>query len=219
MIIANNKNKDNLYNFFVRYFDYFIIIFVIVFGVLVYNFYFKNILNEIRNLQDKKINLEQEIYKSQANYLGRLKEAKENLEAISTVDVKRINSILPSDDEKILLFYYLDKLVKDNDLNMQFIKFSNLDYVSTDSKNKEKSVQKNGITRDNADKYLSRLKINMRVSGVTYDKLKLLLGSIENNLRLMDVEFFNFSSLEDGELNISATAYYEPDLFKTANLK
>lgn len=212
MIITDSKNKDSVYNFFVRYFDYFIIIFVFIFGFLIYNYYFKGILNEIRDLQTKKINLEREIFESQADYLGRLKEAKENLEKIPTNDVKRINSILPSEDEKILLFYYFDKLVKDNELEMQFIKFSNMEYVAESSKDKSKTVKKTEMTREDAHKYLSKLKINMRINGVTYDKLKLLLGSLENNLRLMDVEFFNFSSLEDGELNVAAIVYYEPNI-------
>jgi hypothetical protein len=203
MILSENNNKNKIYSFLVKNFDYFILIFVFFFAYFIYSYYFKGILIEINEVETQKINLEQENYREQENYLKKLQEAKGGLERINIEDLKKVNLILPEEDQKKELFHYIDKLVKENQMNLQFIKFSNLEH---------RNYNENKILTDQyyiADK-VSRLKIDMRVSGVNYDRLKLLLNSIENNLRLMDVEFFNFSSLDNGELNLSIIAYYEP---------
>ena len=203
MILSENNNKNKIYSFLLKNFDYFILIFVFLFVYFVYNYYFKNILTEIKEVDYQKINLEKEIYSEQENYLNKLYEARDSLGEISLENLNKVKLILPEEDQKKELFHYLDKLIKENQMNLQFIKFSNLEY-------KNYSDNKNLTNQGDVSSEISRLKIDMRVSGVTYDRLKLLLSSIENNLRLMDVEFFNFSSLDNGELNLSVVAYYEP---------
>jgi hypothetical protein len=202
MILSENNNKNKIYSFLVKNFDYFILIFVFFFIYFAYSYYFKGILIEIKKVESQKMNLEKEIYDEQENYLKRLYEVKDSLNEISPDDINKVGLILPEEDQKKELFHYLDKLIKENQMNLQFIKFSNLEY--------KKYNNKDLIDQEDISSEVSRLKIDMRISGVTYDRLKLLLNSIENNLRLMDVEFFNFSSLDKGELNLSVIAYYEP---------
>ncbi len=203
MLLSENNNRNKTYSFLLKNFDYFILIFVFFFAYFVYNLYFKDILIEINEVESRKMNLEKEVYEEQKNYLNRLYATKSSLDEISSDDLKKVQTILPENDQKKELFHYLDKLIKENQMNLQFIKFSNLEY-------KNYNDSKGTTNQEDVSDKVSRLKIDMRVSGVTYNRLKLLLNSIENNLRLMDVEFFNFSSLDNGELNLSVIAYYEP---------
>ncbi|MBT4403016.1 hypothetical protein HOC90_04205 [Candidatus Falkowbacteria bacterium] len=210
MILNEDSKKNQVYNFTVKYFSYFIFIFVILVSFFVYKYYFKDYIYEIREINNRKINLQEEIHNELSYFLEKLKKAEENLSLVSDRDIKKINIILPIEDQKTLLFYYLDNLVKDNGMELKFIKFSNQEYKP--SKNKKTNTKDEILKKKEEDvaKNISKLKISMKISGVNYEKLKLFLGSIENNLRLIDIDFFNFSSLDNGDLNVQATAYYEP---------
>lgn len=201
----NEDNKKNkIYSLIIKYFDYFVLFFTLFFFFVAFNYFLKDMILEIKSIENQKYNLAKEVYGYQNSYLKRLFEARDNIDNLPKEDLEKINNILPITDNKSELFSYFDKLVKDNEMILSSIKFSNLEYVEG---------PKNNINVDRSiSNQVSRLKIDMVINGVTYERLKLLLNAVENNLRLMDISFFNFSSLNEGELNISIIAYYEPTI-------
>ncbi len=209
MIISDHSWKNKFFSIIIRYFDYFILIFVFLFFTVMYNSYFKEYIIEIMSVHQERVNLEKRVYIEQSQYLNRLGEAKKNIDSFSGSDMNRIDEIVTNGEQRILLFYYLDNLIEDSGIKMTSVKFlSNERDVDIDELSEVLSVDMDKNRENHIKNSIKKLNIEMNVANVDYGKLKTLIRSIENNLRLIDIKSFNFSSFNEGGLKIYMTAYY-----------
>lgn len=209
MIISENNWKNKIFGFAIRYFDYFVLIFVFLFFMTMYNSYLKGYIVEIKSVHQERVNLEKKVYIEQSKYLSRLGEAKKSIGSFSSGKMDRVNKVIADGDQRVMLFYYLDNLIEDSGMNMTSVKFlSNNDSSNIDESNEMLSIDAIKNRNNEIKSSISRLNIEMEIVNVDYGKLRALLRSIENNLRLIDVRSFNFSSFGDGSLKIYMTTYY-----------
>ena len=68
-------------------------------------------------------------------------------------------------------------------------------------------IEQGLIDHEPSDSEREKVQIELALSEVSYSKLKNILDLMENNLRLLDVQSFNFNAVE-GKLSISCQAYY-----------
>jgi hypothetical protein len=119
------------------------------------------------------------------------------------------------------LLINFDTLIKNNGFSLQKIEFQVVDKKGQEIFSTQKNLAASGVAQVGAElattnisedqtiapKELKTININLGVTGSSYLGLKNLITQLENNLRLVDVISFDFSSTATS-FTISVRAYY-----------
>ena len=166
-----------------------------------------------------KVNKEMEEESDLVRNVADLAQEYANLEASRESDLQRLHKILPDEPQIAELLVAAERLAFDNNLLL-----SNIDIV--DSSDNTSEATKDGDEIKNISK-LKSLAINMSVQqmvdeegvplgdGDAYDKFKVYLNALENNIRLFAIESVSFSGVESSGTRLTAdftmTTYFVSD--------
>lgn len=134
---------------------------------------------------------------SKLNYLNKLKKLEGELSALATtesVDLAKINKILPSEVNTQSLFVEVDKLIRDAGFTLKKISINEVKSEITELI--EFQVQ-DIMDFDVLDDRVGALDVTLSVEGGGYNEFKGLLKRIEENVRLMNIISVDFSALSE----------------------
>jgi len=173
----------------------------LLFFLALLGFYFLLILPQYHSYLSNQENLEQSEHQLETsmNSLSRNREIINNYQAINQIDKEKIDQILPNQPELSDLYVNLQSLVKQNRLDLESLIISNL------NKGVKKVSAKQPLPTTLGN--LESMEINLSLSGVNYLKMKEFFSVLEANLRLFDVNSFDFNP-QSGHLNIVFKTYY-----------
>ncbi len=197
---------------FQKYFYYFIILEIIIVIALGYLFLLKPKINIIF-ADDTRIALEdQKAQEKVIKYNKQIEELKEitaEYSKISETDINKINQILPDEPEERGLFVQIEKIVKANGLLLESIFIDDSDAKAAQTKTKSR---RSGIVEAEKEVDISNmkeLKIIFTVNEVSYPAFKSLLGSLEKNLRIIDVDTIEYDPKGESAV-LLVKSYYWP---------
>ena len=211
----NNKNKEiqNKINLFLfKYFSFIIIIAVIL---LLYAGYFYIIKDKQYNI-DINIEMDNENKENDKMMLKRklekLQEYRLAYESISDLEKKRIDIMIPKEDDKNLLFTNMEAFVLRQGLSLDSISIDEKDKTAGNSRRKRVEISDVDIASvEVLVPKFDELQINLLISGIgNYEHLKKVLSAFENNLQILDINQLN-CNLEEGSLDLTITVYYLKD--------
>lgn len=187
--------------FLSRYFNYLMIIFLILLLLFGFLFFIKPkyelVSNSIKNISKAK----EEEYDALEKQYVKISGMWADYNRIDGADVEKIHEMIPQSDSTEELFRELEIIILKSGLTLNSIEISP-DNASKETDNSKKTAAAGSIY-DN----VGRVKINLSVSGVNYEDFKKLLSTFENNLRLMDVQNVNVS-LSSGSASFEIITYY-----------
>jgi len=192
------KTKKKKIPFYIEKFKAMVFLIVLIIAVPAYYFIigpqydnYQANQNEFEQLeQQSKLNMQQ---------LVASKKIMADYELISQLDKNKIEQILPQQPDLANLYVNLEALVAQHDLELDNMIVEPI-----------KVVKKKVIFADDPkikEDQLGLVNISLVVTNISYAKMKNFFDTLESNIRLFDVENFNFNPA-DGKLSISFKTYY-----------
>jgi hypothetical protein len=143
--------------------------------------------------------------------LEQINKMKRDYESISQTDLDKINSILPDSQMKDELLAQLESMVLRNGLlltSLQIEEVKEKKAVARPDAEMPASPEERVVKKDDGlSNDVGKIKITMDIVGTDYAGLKRILGVIENNTRLLDVDKLNFSP-ENNKTTLEMSAFY-----------
>ncbi|NMC51621.1 hypothetical protein GYA54_02750 [Candidatus Kuenenbacteria bacterium] len=127
-------------------------------------------------------------------------------DAISSEDKQKVGEIIPIGPDEANLYINLESLSEQVKAKVESISIQ-LNEEKKPEPQKIPSGSGGAQAEKNVTRQLKSLSINFSLSNISYNKVKQLFALIENNIRLMDINSFNFTP-SDGSLSVFLTAYY-----------
>jgi hypothetical protein len=202
----SNKAKLNLLMFkYFSYLNYVAAVLIIGAGFI---FIIRPKYGEIGNEVEAKLAGYRFQLDERDNYLNRLIDLNRIYEKIDKSNRDKIGGMLPEDYNGTDLMRQLEKIVKSNGALLTSLNII-ADGEAIKSKNsKSKSAGSGGSSpQRTVPENVGKIYAELEIEGVNYSVLKKLLASLENSIRLIDVEEVNFIP-EDMTVKIQLAAYY-----------
>lgn len=202
--VTEDKQKIRMLNIFLlRYFNL-IVLFLVILVLMTGFFYlikpkYKSISREIK-LTDQARETE---YNSLQQYYNRLKQYKLSYDEINEKDIKRIENMTLNSSDYGELFRELETVILKRGLLLTSLEIS-ADISESSSK---KIIPKSQKIDNSLFDGVGKVRISMEIIGVDYKSFKSLLVTIENNLRLLDIEELTFSPVEKA-VSFEINVYY-----------
>jgi len=152
----------------------------------------------------------QQAYAAKQTLLGNLNQLEQSYNQIKQADKDKINAMLPAKAEVERLISELEAIVLKNGLILASLSIEPQEKAKTSTKveiKDENSGQKLKIAE--MPEGVALVKISMGIVGSDYNGLKNLLRTIENNLRLLDIDKLDYNNAEN-KASLDLTAYYLP---------
>lgn len=166
--------KNRLIKIFIKYFDYILLLLIVIIFLGSFFGYFAPKLKEIKNIQDVKFVEGEEIYKNDLGYFEKLKFFYKEYESVTKQDIEKINAALPIGPNFSELFAGMESLFKNSDFELKSI-------TLVSSKMLENKEQK--ITS------IKTIRMNLVIEGVHgYLNYKKMFSILENNLPIIDIK-------------------------------
>ena len=201
-MIDNNLAKRNSFNSFLNtYFNLFVVIFVSILLFISYLVVLKPKVDSTTAAISENISSHQRILQAEKTKLASLESAIADFGKIDQVDLDRVNQILPDNYDKELLFGELEEIITKNGFEPTSISISKEDDEAKDSSNNSNAPEVVKVS----DK-IGLVNINIGIAAIDYAGLKNLLGALENNLRLLDVEKVTLGG--DKTVSLQLQTYY-----------
>ncbi|MFH1522738.1 MAG: hypothetical protein ABIE43_02870 [Patescibacteria group bacterium] len=201
--------KQRINIILIRYFKGFIVflVFIIfIFGyLLIIKPEYKEII-QVSKLNDEKNNFE---YLEKKKELEKINSLLKLYKEVNPIDIKKINLALPEENISEELFSIFESIVLKNGLILTFLTTETEDQLIDKGKTIKKpdeTITKDEETKDALTNEIGVVKIKLSIGGVDYSSLKNLLNSIENNLRLMDINKVDFAP--GGNVAFEIDTYY-----------
>ncbi len=203
MLVTNTKKTEQINKKIPFYVAKFRGLIVLVAILLLLGFYFLLVSPQYHIYLDTLDQLEQTNaqVKNKLTSLAKNRQIIDNYQSIDKADKAKINQILPSSPELADLYVNLQSLVEQNSFKLENLVFSRLD----NSQLVKNPLAKQTVSHNQSS--LKKLEVNLSLSGVNYLKMKRFFSVLESNLRLCDVESFDFDP-QSGELNVIFKTYY-----------
>ena len=134
----------------------------------------------------------------------------ETINRISKEDLTRIDEALPKDQQAAQLLAFFEGLSGRSGLVLKSIELSEKIEVKAETPGQPRPGL--GVVPPKSSGPVREFPITMNMLG-TYDSFKNFLGTLENNLRIVDVDNLNFSVTGTADLfsfNIKLKTYYQP---------
>lgn len=184
--------KNRLIKIFIKYFDYILLLLIVIIFLGSFFGYFVPKIKEIRKIQNIKFTEGNKIYQNDLVYFEKLKSFYKEYENITEEDIKKINAALPVGPKFFELFAGLESLFKDSGFKLKNIVLASGD-ISENKKEKIPSVKTVNVILTISD-----------VSG--YQNYKKMLSIVENNLPIMDIKSANYK--DDETYSLELITYY-----------
>ena len=186
--------------FLSRYFRYLSIIIALLVMAGAYFYLLKPKYNKILLEIDNTKNTQEAEREDLDQYYNKLLDYIAEYKKIKKADIEKISKLAPMDADYGKLFTDFEAIIKEQGFILNSLSI-NPDVKAV--KNKASGKEKSSVLPS----VIGRIKISADISGVDYESLKHLLGVIENNLRLMDVNSLNWSP-DNASANLEITTYY-----------
>jgi len=203
-------------NFLLGYFDWLILVVALI--ILAVGFFM--IIKPRYNLVSKDIELVELEQKGEFNnlqlYLNNLQKLQADYKNVAIEDKRKMDIILPKKGEIEEFFSKMEAFILKSGYILSSLQLSvdetEVIVEQTDSKSKSKNetsdqetdVATQAKTEDLLQK-IGKVNITMSIIGTDYNGLKNLLRTIENNLRLMDINNLSWSG---SSVNLQLVTYY-----------
>ncbi len=183
--------------FFTRYFRVFIIIFL---GIILGGgwFFFLEPKIEILKIGLTNLKKQKEVLNSRSNRLEELKKITKDYEKIEEEKIKRIYSILPSEEDLPGIFVQMEALAKESKFILRSIEIRR-------QKKGEEEVEREGGFLKGID--IKELRISLKLEKGSYERFKEFLDKVEKNLRILEVVFVNFDP-KGASFGVDLKTYY-----------
>jgi Tfp pilus assembly protein PilO len=223
MAINLEKLVGKMADFLSRFFTYIAIFFGAVVLIVGYLLLIQPKWNEVRETGIFDYNKEVKNKEEAEKYLARLKSSLEKFKGVNSSDIEKLKKSLPPEEGIGDLFIVMESIGKTSGFKLSSIDVSkgeslaalNQAVVPAAAGSQVKAKENLPLTQN-----IYALNISLVFSGsAEYEDMKILLGNIEKELRIMDIESLSFSpsgnasSSEESEYNINLTTYY----YKTQN--
>ncbi|MBU2229331.1 type 4a pilus biogenesis protein PilO [Patescibacteria group bacterium] len=201
--------KNKVFSFIVKYFRF--ILGAVVVLLLVLSTYLI-ILPKYKQIADEgylDYEQKQQTLEAKKNELRELQKLQEELSQITTVEMERLERILPSSKDIPDIFLQMESLARESGLTVSRVSIAE---TSGRSSNSNSSAAKNSETNVNQAGGIQTITISLSVEGnTTYDSLKILLDNIEDNMRIVDLDSLSYSPPEtegDSSFSVNLATYY-----------
>jgi len=151
---------------------------------------------------------QEKIYFDQKTKLNNLKAAAalyEEIKKDNLGDVRKVNAVLPSDYVKERLFGEIEEIINQSGFLVDSLE------ISREEMTKESPLTQNSLG-ESLPKNIGRVRIVASVGAVDYAGLKNLLFTLENNIRLLDIDKISFSPTAKTATLEIYTYYFKPTL-------
>lgn len=208
----NLPNKNKITVIFVKYFRFILIGIVIL--VLFFSGYF--ILypkyTEIGDEGGLDYKSKVELLKSRENELKQLQALEKEFTKVSSVEIRKLEKILPSSEDVPDLFVQMENLARESGLSVTRIGITDGRTADTgNSRSTQQNSSDNATTASGKISNISSVDVSLSVIGDgTYSGLKVFLDNIENNMRIVNVDSLSYtpSEAESASYSINLTTYY-----------
>ena len=191
---------------FMRYFKILPLALIIIILILGYFILIKPKYNKIRNEIETTIRQKEDNYQTYEGYFNKLNDLKRAYNKIDTNNLQKINYLLPSEPEAEEILVQLESIVLRNGLLLSSVR---LDWEKAEPQGESRKPAALGENSEEGEmlQEIGRVRATLGVTGADYTALKNLLKTLENNLRLIDVESIVFSPDED-TVTLTMSFYY-----------
>ena len=209
-----NKFQQKITIMFVQNFKFFVILTIMVVFGAGYFFFVKQSFFELKEKREKLINMGQNELTAKTKELKELKILKNEYQKLEGLEVQKLIAILPFKKNIPDLFRELENLTQKSGvslLSLDITEGETIDDINLDENKKIKeTIQKieNGTSLSEI-KNLKSLNIAMEIGGINYYIFKIFLNNLEKNIRLMDVNSFNFDLNKKSQKIMLKTYYLE----------
>ncbi len=193
------KPKKEKIPFYIKNFKAIVFLIILIITIPAYYFLVKPQYNVYRVNQKKISQLEKQRQLNVQQLLTNKKIVNE-YKAINELDKNKINQILPQKPDLANLYVNLEAVVNQaglvlENMTVEPVKITKKKVAFADDPKIKKNNQ------------LGVININLAVSDVSYAKLKNFFNILERNIRLFDINSFNFMPAE-GNLALNLKTYY-----------
>ncbi|MBU4360713.1 hypothetical protein KKA66_02580 [Patescibacteria group bacterium] len=192
---------------FNQYFTIFLIVTILLIVVLSYFLFAPHLINQYTKMsanvmEEKKIELNK-----QKDKLKELTELSNVYSSIGEPLKEKVLQLLPQQAGLANLYYNLDQITKEAKYEIEEIEVS-LPKDEQITKNLAKIVvESDNLEQDLPVASLKEIKIDIKLSGSGYLNLKNLVELLEKNLRIFDIESFEYSP-EKSDIELNLRTYY-----------
>lgn len=183
-----HKNHNNFSFNLGDYANVLIIIILILFSIAAYALILGPKFSNTKEAIHLSIQGNEKLYASSQKKLAVLSDIQKVYQNIKPSDLQKFNTVLPGEYVPERLFGELGEIVKNGGWLVNSIKFAPA--INTQGKSRRQIAQILATTNRPG---LKEIKLSLTVSAIDYPGLKRLLSSLEDNLRLIDVQDVEFS--------------------------
>ena len=189
--------------FLLRYFNLLVLLLVIIF--LGFGFFnvikpkYHSIAKEIESTDKEK----EAEYEDLDKYYSSLKKYLLAFNEIQEKERDKIDKMIPEKFVKEELFRDLESIILRKGLLLISLSVN----TSNGNKSSKRNPSQTNKASNGGSAEIGNVKITMEIAGVDYKSFKILLDTMENNLRLLDIENIDFSP-EAKTLTLNLNAYY-----------
>lgn len=199
-------SKKKALALFMRYFKILPPVLIMIILILGYFILIKPKYNKVRNEIETAIRQKEDNYQTYENYFNKLNDLKRVYNKVDANNLQKINHLLPSEPEVEEILVQLESIVLRNGLLLSSVE---LDWEKAEP---QKESRKSAALRQNSEEgempqEIGRIRATLEVAGTDYTALKNLLKTLENNLRLIDVEGIEFFPGSD-TVTLTMSSYY-----------
>ena len=199
MLLEDSNIKDKLLKNFIKYFNYFLLLLIVIFFVSCYFLLFKPKQEKINKIENIKIFEGTETYEKNSEYLKRIENLVAKYDSISDEDKRKINLMLPYGLDYPQLFAQVENLVESNGFELNRVTLSRLNSKGN----------KVGEAKQGDFDFIKKVNISITINGVNnFSDYKRMLNMFYSNLLLMDISSISYSSDMCGTYSIDLTTYY-----------
>lgn len=186
---------------------------LIVVSILIAFFYIKPLYKDIMKVRDKKAQLETALRKTK-DIGDRISVLRSKMNNMSTVNLDKIDAILPQDIDNMRYMNMLSSLVESYGLQISNLKIKNLDKKKTSG-----GVDLSNIAGNkNSSQKITTVGVDFSVT-TSYEKFKDLLKAIEKSLVLFNVDSLSFDSVQKEKTTSNSKDTYTYNIKLTTYLK
>jgi len=201
MQIKNQQitTKQKITIFFNNYFKFILIFCVFVIFLLSYFLFFPSLIKQYSKMNQQVFEEKKSELAKQKDILKELTELNNIYEKISPSLKEKVLNLLPDEIGLANLYYNLDQLAKQSKYEIDKI-----DVVAPKQK-QTKTIEQ--LEENERTTVLKEVKISIKLDGEGYLNLKEFINLLENNLRIFDIENFNYNS-EKSNIELKLRTYY-----------
>ncbi|MEA2088507.1 MAG: hypothetical protein U9O55_01530 [Patescibacteria group bacterium] len=199
MLLEDSNVRDKLLKNFIKYFNYFLLLLIVIFFLSCYFILLKPKQDKISEIENVEIFQGTKIYDENTEYFKKVKSFVKKYDSISDEDKKRIDLMLPDKLDYPQLFAQLESLIESNGFKLNRITLSRL------------SGQSNQADKDRKEvfDFIKKVNISITIDGVdSFSDYKRMLDMFYSNLLLMDITSINYSDSMSGSYSVDIITYF-----------